>query len=85
MIVDQIVEQEKTNYNEDKYSESPIRSIVKSISWRALGSIDTIVVSWFITGEINTALSIGAIEIVTKMVLYFFHERIWNHIKWGRK
>ncbi|WP_299711933.1 DUF2061 domain-containing protein [uncultured Tenacibaculum sp.] len=84
MIIEQVIE-DKSNFKEDRYSEKPIRSIVKSISWRAVGTIDTIVISWLITGEVNTALSIGGIELVTKMLLYFFHERVWNSIKWGRK
>lgn len=65
-------------------SEKPIRSIVKSISWRLIGTIDTFIISWLITGKVSLALTIGAIELVTKMVLYFFHERIWNVIKWGK-
>ncbi|TYP99472.1 putative membrane protein [Tenacibaculum adriaticum] len=84
MIVEQITEN-KVNYHEDKHSEKPIRSIAKSISWRVVGTIDTVLISWIITGEIITAFSIGAIELVTKMVLYFFHERMWNNIKWGKK
>jgi len=84
MIAEQILER-KTNYKEDKYSEKPLRSVVKSVSWRIVGTIDTVVISWVITGKINTALSIGAIELITKMLLYFCHERIWNTIKWGKK
>ncbi|MCH2034590.1 DUF2061 domain-containing protein [Tenacibaculum sp. 190524A05c] len=84
MIVEQVLES-KTNYKEDKDSEKPIRSIVKSISWRAVGTLDTVLISWIITGKIDTALSIGAIELITKMILYFFHERVWNTIKWGKR
>ncbi|WP_456376362.1 DUF2061 domain-containing protein [Lutibacter sp.] len=68
-----------------KNSDKPARSIVKAISWRVVGTLDTILISWVITGEISMALSIGLIEIVTKMVLYFFHERIWNLVKWGKQ
>lgn len=84
MIIEQVVDN-KTNYKVDKYSEKPIRSILKSISWRIVGTIDTVLISWIITGELTTAFSIGAIELVTKMVLYFFHERMWNNIKWGKQ
>ncbi|SED06195.1 Uncharacterized membrane protein [Tenacibaculum sp. MAR_2009_124] len=84
MIVEQVLEN-KTNYDVDKESEKPIRSVVKSISWRAVGTLDTILISWIITGQVKTALSIGGIELVTKMLLYFFHERVWNSIKWGKK
>ena len=84
MILDQVIER-KTVFAEDRnYSEKPVRSILKSISWRMIGTIDTILISWLITGEVTLALSIGIIELFTKMVLYFFHERLWNTIKWGK-
>ncbi|MFT7296896.1 MAG: putative membrane protein, partial [Flavobacteriales bacterium] len=41
-------------------------------------TIDTILISWFITGETTVALSIGAVEVVTKMLLYYVHERLWE-------
>lgn len=88
MILDQFfIGQRNTtekSFNKSKNSETPVRSIAKSISWRIIGTIDTIIISWIITGEVKMALSIGSIELVTKMVLYFFHERIWNIIKWGK-
>ncbi len=64
--------------------EKPYRSIVKTISWRALGTLDTIIISFIITGSLGMAASIGSIELVTKMVLYYFHERTWNKIPLGR-
>ncbi len=63
--------------------EKPYRSIVKTISWRALGTLDTIIISYFITGSLGMAASIGAIELVTKMVLYYYHERAWNKTSFG--
>jgi uncharacterized membrane protein len=75
---------EKTSYRTDSTTEKPIRSIVKSISWRIIGTLDTVLISWVITGQLALAFSIGSVELVTKMVLYFFHERIWNTIKWGK-
>jgi len=60
------------------------RSLAKTISWRIIGTLDTVLISWLITGTLVLAFSIGAIELITKMVLYFFHERTWNTIKWGR-
>ena len=64
--------------------EKPYRSVVKAISWRTVGTIDTIIVSYFITGNLVMAASIGSIEVVTKMALYYFHERAWNKISFGR-
>ncbi len=65
-------------------ADKAYRSIVKSISWRATGTLDTILISWLITGEVSHAFAIGGVEVVTKMVLYFFHERIWEKVKFGR-
>lgn len=87
MITDQLIiknNKEQTSYAKDISSESPKRSIAKSISWRIVGTLDTIIISWIVTGTLSLAFSIGLVELVTKMVLYFFHERIWNSIKWGK-
>ncbi|MFT0716300.1 DUF2061 domain-containing protein [Flagellimonas lutimaris] len=87
MITDQLIiknEKEKSTYTKDSTSESPKRSIAKSVSWRVVGTLDTIIISWLVTGTLSLAFSIGLVELVTKMVLYFFHERIWNSIKWGK-
>ena len=61
-------------------ADKPIKSIMKSISWRIVGTIDTMVISYFITGRVTIALSIGSVEVLTKTVLYYFHERLWAHI-----
>lgn len=87
-MIDQVLtnssQTEKATYKKDVAKEKPIRSVVKSISWRIIGTLDTMIISWIVTGHLNTALLIGGVEVVTKMVLYFFHERIWNSIKWGK-
>jgi uncharacterized membrane protein len=74
----------KGSFEEDKKSEKPIRSVVKAISWRLVGTLDTLVISYFITQKISLAASIASLEVMTKMILYFFHERVWNTIKWGK-
>jgi uncharacterized membrane protein len=53
------------------------RHILKTISWRIIGTLDTMLLSWFITGSWKLGLTIGGVEIITKMVLYFLHERAW--------
>lgn len=58
--------------------ESHLRSILKGVSWRIIGTLDTMVISYFITGSITFALSIGSIEVVSKFVLYYLHERFWQ-------
>lgn len=67
-----------------KSDECLKRSLVKTISWRIIGTLDTVLISWLLTGTLMLALSIGGIELVSKMILYFFHERVWNAIKWGK-
>ncbi len=64
--------------------EKPYRSVVKAISWRTVGTLDTMIVSYFVTGSLVMAASIGTIEVITKMALYYFHERAWNKISFGR-
>jgi uncharacterized membrane protein len=61
------------------------RSLAKAVSWRSAASIDTFVLSLLITGSIKTAGSISAVEIGTKILLFYFHERIWTLIPWGRR
>jgi uncharacterized membrane protein len=62
------------------------RHILKTISWRIIGTIDTMILSWIITGSWKLGLAIGGVEVITKMVLYFLHERIWyKFIKFGIK
>ena len=65
-------------------SERNYRSVVKAITWRLIGSFDTFVLSWIITGQPVIAVTITAVEFFTKVVLYWAHERIWLKIKWGK-
>ncbi|WP_179354231.1 DUF2061 domain-containing protein [Winogradskyella vidalii] len=60
------------------------RSIAKTVSWRVIGTLDTVIISYLITGTLALAAAIGGVELISKMVLYFFHERTWNNIKWGK-
>ena len=87
MILDQMILKNKEaegSFEDDKNSEQPLRSIAKAISWRVVGTIDTLVVSYIVTGKIALAASIASVDFLTKLILYFFHERIWNKIKWGK-
>ena len=65
--------------------EKPYRSVVKAISWRITGTLDTILVSFLISRRLTVAFSIGFVELFTKIGLYYLHERIWNKIKFGRE
>jgi uncharacterized membrane protein len=61
------------------------RSAAKAISWRIIGTADTFLIAWLITKEPVSAASIASLEVLTKTLLYYFHERGWNFVKWGRK
>lgn len=67
------------------HKETNTRSVIKTVSWRFLATLTTILVALFITHEIKMALSIGGIEAFAKLALYFFHERVWEKIKFGKK
>jgi uncharacterized membrane protein len=58
-------------------------SLLKTISWRIIGTLDTMFISFLLTGDLKVAMSIGGIEVVSKMVLYYFHERAWVKILKG--
>ena len=62
------------------------RHILKTISWRIIGTLDTMILSWIITGSLKIGVAIGSVEVITKMVLYYFHERVWyKYSKFGLK
>jgi uncharacterized membrane protein len=65
-------------------SDTNSRSLAKAVSWRATGTLDTFLISWLITGELALAGGIALTEVVTKVFLFWAHERVWNKIKWGR-
>jgi len=87
MILDQVLlykKSESKSFKDAQSSEKPLRSVIKALSWRVVGTLDTLIVSYVLTGEIALATSIASIDFITKLLLYFFHERIWNKIKWGK-
>ena len=64
-------------------ADSNKRHIIKTFSWRGIGSLDTILFGWLITGNPFTGLKIGGIETASKMLLYFAHEKLWYKINFG--
>lgn len=64
-------------------SPSVKRHLAKTITWRIIGTIDTMALGWIITGNPLTGVKIGGLEVMTKMILYFFHERIWFKLNYG--
>ena len=66
-------------------SDTTVRSLAKAISWRITGTIDTFLISWLITGHVLLATGIAFTEIMTKVFLFWLHERVWTKIAWGRQ
>lgn len=60
--------------------DSSLKSLLKSISWRIVGTIDTMLISYVVTGKIQLAIAIGGVEVFTKIALYYLHERLWERI-----
>jgi uncharacterized membrane protein len=65
--------------------DQPIRSFIKTISWRITGSLSTFLIAFLISGDFSIAGSIAVIQIVANTVLYYIHERVWNCISFGRQ
>ena len=61
------------------------RAVVKGVSWRAVGTADTFMLSWLITGHLGHAARIASFETVTKVALFYLHEQLWARIPWGRR
>ena len=60
------------------------RSLTKTLTWRIVATTDTFIIAWLITGEWSWAGAIAGMEVITKMFLYYAHERVWNKIKWAK-
>lgn len=63
--------------------ESRKRHLLKTVSWRFIGTLDTVVLAWIISGNPQAGLKIGGMELITKMILYYYHERVWYKINFG--
>lgn len=59
------------------------RHLLKTITWRLLGTMDTMLLAWIITGSPITGFKIGLAEIITKMALYYLHEKVWYRVDYG--
>ena len=67
----------------EKTKVSKKRHIAKTLTWRIIGTIDTMALGWLISGDPMIGLKVGALELFTKMLLYYFHERAWYKSKFG--
>lgn len=59
------------------------RSIAKTATWRVIATLDTMILAYVFTGSLEAAISIGSLEVLTKLVLYYGHERFWAHVTWS--
>ena len=72
----------ETNYvNTGPPEESHTRSLLKGFTWRCLATVTTVVIAWFVTGEIAQAFQIGLVEFFAKLAIYYLHERAWAKIR----
>lgn len=69
----------------EKTKLSVRRHILKTITWRIVGTIDTMIIGWLVSGDPMVGITIGSFEVFTKMVLYFLHERAWYKVDFGVK
>ncbi len=64
--------------------EYRIRSIIKTISWRFLATLITMSIIFIFTKRLALSLGVGLVEIVSKVIFYYLHERTWSKIAWGK-
>jgi uncharacterized membrane protein len=76
MILDLFVKNERLISSKGR---EHLISFFKGVSWRIIGTIDTIAIAYFITGQWKFALSIGTVEVFTKIILFYFHDRAWAY------
>ena len=62
---------------DDNETPPPLQSALKAVTWRVVASLDTFIISYLITGSMVFAGSIVGVEVVSKMVVYYLHERAW--------
>ena len=66
-----------------KFKSPNKRHLYKTFSWRAVGSLTTLIVAWIVTGNPLTGFHLGLLETLTKMILYYLHEKMWYQINFG--
>ena len=69
----------------NKHNISRKRHLIKTLTWRFVGTIDTMFLGWFVSGDPMVGLKVGVLELFTKMILYYFHERAWYNYRPNRK
>jgi uncharacterized membrane protein len=85
MSIDVLSKHKNEVLNMPRAREAHSRSLLKAVSWRITGTLDTFIISFIVTGRATIAGSIAATELLTKIALYYGHERAWSAIHWGRQ
>jgi len=67
----------------EKTNVSVKRHLLKTLTWRIIGTIDTMLLGWLVSGDPMIGITIGSFEVITKMILYFLHERLWYKVNFG--
>lgn len=64
--------------------EKHARAVIKAVTYRGLGTLVTISVVYAFTGQLALSVGVGAVEVLSKMLFYYIHERLWERIPWGK-
>lgn len=68
-----------------KDPSSPLRSIVKGLSWRLVSTVILLPIAWYFTGDLAVTGKIGVVDFIIKLGLFYWHERTWHQIKFGKR
>jgi uncharacterized membrane protein len=66
-------------------TDTPVRSLVKTLTWRIVGSSSTFAIAYLVTGSVGASSGIAIIQMCVNTVLYWLHEKTWNNVKWGKQ
>lgn len=66
-------------------SDTQARSLTKTVTWRVTGSTSAVIIAYLVTGSIGISSTIGLVHLIVNTALYWLHERLWTHIRWGQK
>ncbi|KAF0091693.1 MAG: hypothetical protein FD141_1482 [Fusobacteria bacterium] len=64
--------------------DKQLRSIVKAVSYRVTGTLATVLITFIVTRKVEFALSIAVADVITKIIIYYVHERAWDKVKLGK-
>ena len=65
--------------------EKPVRSLLKAASWRIIATLTTTLLVFVFTQDIVISVGVGGSEFFLKIFVYYLHERVWNHFRFGRE